>query len=363
LLSLAESDAVNDLLTPTPGSPAAQGYRMPAEWEPHAATWLSWPHKESSWPGKLERIPPIWAQMVRALVAGEAVHILVNDAAPAARVREELTRAGAPLERVHLHEVATDDAWMRDHGPTFVVGPPDAPRPLALIDWRFNAWGGKYPPWERDDQVPRAIARLLDKPLFSTGIVLEGGSIDVDGRGTLLTTEACLLNANRNPQLARADIEQYLCDYLGARRVVWLGDGIVGDDTDGHIDDLTRFVAPGVVVTVREEDPRDENYERLEENLRRLREVRDAAGAALRVITLPMPRPIVHEDTRLPASYANFYIANAVVLVPTFGGPADAVALTTLREVFPGRQVIGINAVDLVWGLGAFHCVTQQQPA
>jgi agmatine deiminase len=278
-------------------------------------------------------------------------------------VRALLERGHVPMQRVHLWEIATDDAWVRDHGPTFVTRAAAAGGALAVIDWRYNAWGGKYPPWELDDQVPRAIARLLGVPAFSPGIVLEGGSIDVDGGGTLLTTEACLLNPNRNPQLDRDAIEQYLCDYLGVRRVLWLGDGIVGDDTDGHIDDLTRFVAPGVVVTVIEEDPADENYALLGENLRRLTTMRDAADQPLHIVTLPMPEPVFYEGTRLPASYANFYIGNRAVLAPTFGSPRDADALATLRALFPGRTVVGINAVDLIWGLGAFHCVTQQQPA
>lgn len=354
---------MSNLLTPTPGSPAALGYRMPAEWEPHAATWLSWPHKESSWPGKLARIPPIWAEMVSALVDGEAVNILVNDAAPAAQVREQLAAARVPLARVRLHEVPTDDAWMRDHGPTFITRSVGDRSEMALVDWRYNAWGGKYPPWEQDDKVPSALARLLGLPSFAPGIVLEGGSIDVDGRGTVLTTEACLLNPNRNPQLGRGEIEQYLCDYLGVRRILWLGDGIVGDDTDGHIDDLTRFVAPGVVVTVSEDDPADDNYARLRENYRRLQTLRDVSGTPLRIVTLPMPEAIHYDDTRLPASYANFYIGNAAVLVPVFGSARDAAALGTLRSLFPGRRIVGINAVDLVWGLGAFHCVTQQEPA
>jgi agmatine deiminase len=353
----------DELLTPTLGSPAALGYRMPAEWEPHAATWLSWPHKEASWPGKLARIPPIWVEMVRALADGEAVNILVNDAAPAAQVRDQLAAAGVPLARVRLHEVATDDAWIRDHGPIFITRSVGDGRETALVDWKYNAWGGKYPPWEQDDKVPSALARRLGMPSFAPGIVLEGGSIDVDGRGTALTTEACLLNPNRNPHLGRTEIEQYLCDYLGVRRILWLGDGIVGDDTDGHIDDLTRFVAPGVVVTVSEDDPADENYARLRENSRRLQTLRDVAGTPLRVVTLPMPEAIHSDDIRLPASYANFYIGNAAVLVPLFGGARDASALDTLRPLFPGRRIVGINAVDLVLGLGAFHCVTQQQPA
>ncbi len=347
------------MLTPTPGSPAARGFRMPAEWEPHAATWLSWPHKEASWPGKLARIPAYWVEMVRALVPGEDVHILVNAAAPASEVQARLREAGVPLERVHLHEVPTDDAWMRDHGPTFVSDG----RALLLIDWTFNAWGGKYPPWDNDDRVPQALAAILGLPRVAPGIVLEGGSIDVDGAGTLLTTEQCLLNPNRNPQRTRAEIEQLLCDHLGVRRVLWLGDGIVGDDTDGHIDDVTRFVAPATVVTVVEPDPADPNHAPLQDNLRRLAALRDAHDRPLRVIPLPMPTPVVYEDQRLPASYANFYIGTAAVLVPVFGCANDAVALDTLRPLFPGRRVIGIDATDLVWGLGAFHCVTQQQPA
>jgi agmatine deiminase len=336
---------------------------MPAEWEQHAATWLSWPHKEASWPGKLQRIPPIFVEMVRALVGGEEVRILVNESAPAAQVRGLLASAGVAAPGVRLYEIPTDDAWVRDHGPTFITRRGPQGGELALVDWAYNAWGGKYPPWELDDQVPRAIAERLGVPAFSPGIVLEGGSIDVDGRGTLLTTEACLLNPNRNPQLGRAEIEQFLCDYLGARRVLWLGEGIVGDDTDGHVDDLTRFVAPGVVVTVLEDDPADENHPLLQDNLRRLEAMHDAAGNRLQIVTLPMPEPVVYESARLPASYANFYIGNAVVLAPLFGGRRDAAALTTLQSLFPDRRVVGINAVDLVWGLGAFHCLTQQQPA
>ena len=347
------------LLTPSPGSPAALGFRMPAEWEPHAATWLSWPHKEASWPGKLERIPPIWVEMVRQLVAGEIVNVLVNDAAPAASVRALLQQAGVPLARVQLHEVPTDDAWMRDHGPTFIT----RGGAFALVDWIYNAWGGKYPPWENDDRVPQVLADRLAAPRFAPGLVLEGGSIDVDGAGTLLTTEQCLLNPNRNPGRSRAEIEQALCDYLDVRQVLWLGDGILGDDTDGHVDDITRFVAPATVVTVVEEDPADPNYEPLQENLKRLGEMRDAAQRPLKVRTLPMPTPVEYEGQRLPASYANFYIGNAVVLVPIFDCPNDARALAVLRELFPTRQVVGITATDMVWGLGAFHCVTQQQPA
>lgn len=346
-----------------PGSPAALGFRMPAEFEPHAATWLSWPHKEASWPGKLAVIPPIWVEIVRALAPGEEVHILVNDAAPEAAVRRLLREGGVPLERVRLHEVPTDDAWMRDHGPTFITRTMEGLTDLAVVDWGYNAWGGKYPPWENDDQVPARLSRLLGLRRFEPGIVLEGGSIDVNGRGTLLTTESCLLNRNRNPQLSRGDIEGYLRDYLGVRHILWLGDGIAGDDTDGHIDDIARFVDPVTVAAVVEDNPDDENYEPLQANLRRLEKMRDQDGQALRIVPLPMPAAVRYEDQRLPASYANFYIGNRAVLVPIFNDPNDAKALAVLRSVFPGREVIGIEATDMVWGLGAFHCVTQQQPA
>jgi agmatine deiminase len=347
---------------PSPGTPAALGYRMPAEWEPHAGTWLSWPHKADTWPGKLASIPPIWVEMVRALSPGERVHILVNESAPASRVTALLKQGGIEMASVTLHEIPTDDAWARDHGPIFVTRPGPEAR-LAVVKWRFNSWGGKYPPWEQDDRVSEQVAARLDVPLFSPGIVLEGGSIDVNGRGTLLTTESCLLNPNRNPQLGRGAIETLLCDYLGVRHILWLREGVEGDDTDGHVDDLTRFVDETTVVTVVEEDPADTNYEPLQENYRRLLEMTDQDGRPLQVVKMPMPSPLYCEDTRLPASYANFYIGNRVVLMPTFDERNDAVAREVLESVFPGRRIVGINAVDLVWGLGAFHCVTQQQPA
>lgn len=347
---------------PSPGTPAALGYRMPAEWEPHAATWLSWPHKEDTWPGKLAAIPPVWVEMVRALSPGEHVHILVNESAPAVEVGRLLKGAGIQSASFTLHEIPTDDAWARDHGPIFVARAGPEPK-LAAINWRFNSWGEKYPPWDQDDRVPERIAARLSVPLFSPGIVLEGGSIDVNGRGTLLTTESCLLNPNRNPQLGRDDIEAFLCDYLGVSHILWLQEGVEGDDTDGHVDDLTRFVDERTVVTAVEEDPADRNYEPLQANYRRLLEMADQDGRPLRVWTLPMPAPIYCEGTRLPASYANFYIGNRVVLMPTFGDPNDAVARKVLESAFPKRQIVGIDAVNLVWGLGAFHCVTQQQPA
>lgn len=356
------------MTTPSAESPRARGYRWPAEWERHAATWLAWPHKEESWPGKFEPVPGIFVEMVRALVPGERIEILVAGAGEEEGVGGLLRAGGVPLSAVGFHHIPTDDAWIRDHGPTFLVGGRGAgsgaaASGLAAIDWGYNAWGGKYPPWDRDDQVPARIAARLGIPCFTPGMILEGGSIDGDGEGTLLTTEACLLNANRNPGLGRTEIEERLRENLGVSHVLWLGDGIAGDDTDGHVDDLTRFVAPGVVVTAVEDDPADENYAVLQDNLARLRGMLDARGRRLEVVTLPMPRPVYHEGQRLPASYANFYIGNAAVLVPVFDGPADERALGILGRLFPDRRVVGIRAQDLVWGLGAFHCLTQQQPA
>jgi agmatine deiminase len=348
----------------TPGAvPRELGYRMPAEWEPHAATWLAWPHKEESWPGNFSPIPAIWVEIVRALEPHERVNILVNDTEAGRNVRALLQAAGVRTSNVSLFMIPTDDAWVRDHGPTFITRRDGSRTELAAVKWRYNAWGGKYPPWDLDDEVGQAVAAEVGGRLFCPGIILEGGSIDVNGKGALLTTEACLLNPNRNPQLTRAQIERHLHDYLGVRHILWLGEGIVGDDTDGHIDDLVRFVDASTVVTVLETDPRDENFDRLQANCERLRQMTDQDGRRFRVITLPMPRPVFYNDQRLPASYANFYIANGVVIVPTFSDPNDATVLQTLQELFPQRQVIGLHATEMVWGLGAFHCVTQQQPA
>ena len=344
-------------------TPVALGYRMPAEWEPHRGTWLSWPHKEASWPGKFGPVPGIFAQMVRYLADHEEVHINVAGPEMEQEVRRVLADAGAGSGNVFFHYNPTNDAWCRDHGPIFVQRESNGTREQAVIDWRYNAWGDKYPPYDLDDAIPLRVAEEYGLPVFSPGIVMEGGSIDVNGRGTLLTTEACLLNPNRNPTLGRAEIERMLQAYLGVRHILWLGDGIEGDDTDGHVDDLTRFVNPTTVVTVIEDDPADANYEPLRENLTRLQTMRDQDGTPLRVVPLPMPRPRYHEGQRLPASYANFYIANGVVLLPTYDPERDERARATLQELFPTRRVIGIDCTDLVWGLGAFHCVTQQWPA
>jgi agmatine deiminase len=340
-------------------TPRSLGYRMPAEWERHEATWLSWPHNAETWPGKLDRVPTIFADIVAALHEHEEVRILAGSEELERSARTALRARGCESPNVRFLRIPTNDAWMRDHGPIFVV---HAERGAGITDWGYNAWGGKYPPYDLDDAVPTRLNETLQRPIFRPGIVLEGGSIDVNGRGTLLTTESCLLNANRNPGLTRRQIEAKLLDYLGASHVLWLGDGIVGDDTDGHVDDLTRFVGPSTVVTAVEEDPADENHRALRDNLARLRSMKDEAGRPLEVVPLPMPPAIYHEGHRLPASYANFYIGNGAVLVPVFGHPRDDDACDTLARLFPGRRIVRIPSTELVLGLGAIHCVTQQQP-
>ncbi len=343
---------------------AAGILRMPAEWEPHHGTWLSWPHKEASWPGNFGPVRGIVAEMVRELAIGEEVHINVADAEMEQAAGEVLGTAGVSLDRVFFHHVPTNDAWCRDHGPIFVerslVG---GGTEQVALNWGFNAWGDKYPPYDLDNRVPERVADRLGLPCITPGMILEGGSIDVNGAGTLITTEACLLNPNRNPSRSKADIESMLRRFLGVSTILWLGDGIVGDDTDGHVDDLTRFVDDRTVITVVEEDPNDVNYGVLQENLARLRTMQIQDGTDLRVIALPMPRPVIYDGARLPASYANFYIGNEVVLLPGYDAERDEIARQTLQELFPTRRVVVIDCTAMVWGLGAFHCLTQQWPA
>jgi agmatine deiminase len=340
-------------------TPTALGYRMPAEWEPHTATWLSWPRRESiSFPESFDRVLPALRAMVEALIDSEQVCINVCNGAHEAEASSVLR--GLLMERITFYRVPTNEPWCRDHGPIFLTRNRD-PR-LAVVDWDYNAWGNKYPPFDLDEVVPTRLAETLKLPVFYPHMILEGGAIDVNGSGALLTSESCLLNKNRNPNLSRDEIEQRLRDYLGVSDILWLGDGIAGDDTDGHIDDLTRFVSERTIVTSVEENRDDENYKPLQENLVRLREMK-IGGPKLDILMLPMPKKIVREGLRLPASYANFYIANTCVLVPTFADPNDEAALSVLRECFPHRRVIGVDCRELIWGLGTFHCLTQQQPA
>jgi len=344
-------------------------YRMPAEWEPHLATYIVWPHNLETWPGNFDAIPPVFAKMAAAIASFEPLRILVKDAAQIDDIRAMIDDAArgdhATMRRIEFFHLETNDSWIRDHGPIFLnridlrAG---EPAQIAL-DWKFNSWGEKYGSFDLDDVVPRKLGAHYGFEVIEPGIVLEGGSIDPNGAGSLLTTESCLLNPNRNPHLTRAEIEDYLRTYLGVTNVMWLGDGIAGDDTDGHIDDLARFVTHDTVVTVVEEDPADGNYKVLQDNLARLGALRDKRGAPLKIETLPMPPPVVYDGTRLPASYANFYIANGGIVMPSFNCPADAVASATLARLFPGRRVVGVLATELVWGLGAIHCLTQQHPA
>jgi len=342
--------------------PAADGFRMPAEWERHEATWLSWPHNVETWPDCLPAVERVLAEAVVALAPGELVHINVLDTAHAWHVRR-LLDGRAPPDRVRLYEFPTNDAWCRDHGAIFLRrgGAPRAE--LLALDFRFNAWGGKYPPFDLDDAIPVRMAEVLGVPCRAVDMVLEGGSVDVNGAGALLTTEQCLLNPNRNPALKRSDIEERLRGLLGVDQVIWLGDGIVGDDTDGHVDDLTRFVAEDTVVTVVEPDPADANYEPLAENRARLAGLSLGDGRRLKVIELPMPPPLERNGIRLPASYANFYIGNRVILLPVFDCSADEEAASILARCFPGRRLVGLDCRDVVAGLGTFHCLTQQVPS
>jgi agmatine deiminase len=363
------------------------GYRMPAEWEPHAATWLAWPHYHGDWPGKFEPIPWVYAEIIRNLAKLERVELIVNNAAAARQARKVLERADALSDNIRIHRWPTNRVWLRDSGCIFLkathveshtvrvgtaaIGRPSglqARQPLAL-KFHFNAWA-KYSNWRLDDKIGSHMAKAahaneIRPESLNTRIVLEGGSIDVNGAGTVLATEECLLSKEqeRNPHMARVHYEKAFADYLGAPHTIWLGRGIFGDDTHGHVDDLTRFVRKDMVVTMVEHSSKDANHEPLRANLRRLQSARDQDGKQLTVVELPMPQPVIFEGRRLPASYANFYIANGVVLAPVFNRPNDRIALNTLAELFPTREIVPIYSGDFIWGLGAMHCMTQQQPA
>jgi agmatine deiminase len=352
-------------------TPRELGYLMPAEWERHEATWLAWPHNPEDWPGKFQIIPWVYAEIVRLLAARERVHILVEDVKAQRRVDGILERAGANLDRVSFHLWPTDRSWTRDSGPIFVR---NAEGRVGITNWRFNAWA-KYSNWQLDDKVPGRVAGLLGLPEWKPSVeladgsacrlVLEGGAIDTNGAGILLATEECLLSEvqDRNPVVSREELEQAFREFLGIDQVIWLGAGIAGDDTHGHVDDISRFVGPSTIVSCVEPNKNDANHAPLAENLKRLKEARSGDGKQFTLVELPMPQAVVFDGQRLPASYANFYIANDLVLVPTFHDPNDRVALNALEKAFPGREVIGIDCVDLVWGLGTLHCMTQQQPA
>jgi len=348
-------------------SPASLGYWFPPEWAVHSGTWLSWPRPEGiSFPGGYDAVPENLARIIRQIESRETVHINVPDENWERIVLRQLRQYGCPVRRVRFHRIPTNECWCRDHGPAFVVkrpGPRGGRGRGAVVDWGFNAWGGKYPPWDADDAVPTRVAEELGLPVFHPGIVMEGGAVDFNGAGTVMTTEACLLNGNRNPGLSRRRIERYLKDFYGQQHVVWLGEGIVGDDTDGHIDDLARFVSATTVVMGVEEDPRDANYGILREQVRRLRLSRDQAGRPFEVVELPMPGVVERQGQRLPATYVNFYFVNGALLVPTYGNRRnDRRALEILQRLLPGRRVIGIDCRALIWGLGSIHCLTQQQP-
>ncbi len=381
------------LTSDTSPLPATLGYRMPAEWEPHAATWIAWPHYHGDWPGKFEPIAWVYAEIIRNLARHERVELIVNDAAAARQARRVLERADALSDNIRFHRWPTNRVWLRDSGCIFLtqnhVGPglrsgQDEQSSAALaLKFRFNAWA-KYSNWRFDEKIGSLMAHTRIPTLaaknaarmghphareihpISSGqrIVLEGGSIDVNGAGTILTTEECLLSKvqERNPHMTRVHYEKAFADYLGATHTIWLGRGIFGDDTHGHVDDLTRFVSKDTVITMVETNSKDVNHAPLRANLRRLQSARDQDGRQLTVVELPMPQPVVFERRRLPASYANFYIANGVVLAPVFNRPNDRIALNTLAELFPTREIVPIYSGDFIWGLGAMHCMTQQQP-
>ena len=337
---------------------------MPAEWEPHIGTWFTWPRPEGiSFPDKYDTVPAVYAELIKELVKVEEVHINVWNEEKEMMAKNALHTFGTPLDLVHFHHFPAYEPWCRDHGPIFIVREKDGLRERAIVDWGYNAWGGKYPPYDLDDRIPQHVGRYRNLEVFSPGIVMEGGSIEVNGKGTLLTTTACLLNKNRNPHLNQQQIEEYLINYYGVDQILWIDEGIVGDDTDGHIDDTVRFVNEDTVLTVIEENKADENYDLLQHNLKQLQSMRLLNGKQMNIVELPMPDELVYDDQRLPCSYANFYISNKHVIVPTFRSAKDDKALQIIQQCFPERDVVGIDSTEIIWGLGSFHCLSQQEPA
>ncbi|MFY8166994.1 MAG: agmatine deiminase family protein [Sediminibacterium sp.] len=349
------------MLSSTP-TPKSLGYYFPAEFAKHDAMWLSWPHKEASWPGKLDSIFASYVQFIKVVSLTERVCINISDIAMQSFATKLIQAAGVDMSRIQFFIHPTNDAWCRDHGPSFLIWD-NIDQPKAIVDWNINAWGGKYPPYDLDDVIPTLIAKELNLPLFYPNIIMEGGSVDFNGAGTVLTSKCCLLNTNRNPHLNQAQIEKYLCDYYGVKQVLWVSEGIVGDDTDGHIDDTVRFVNEDTVVTVVEDNKDSENYTLLQQNLAELKAMRLHNGKQLNIVELPMPADVVYEDQMLPASYANFYISNGHVVVPTYRCAQDDKAMQIIQTCFPSREVVGIDSTDIIWGLGSFHCLSQQEPS
>ncbi|TWP22918.1 agmatine deiminase family protein [Apibacter muscae] len=344
-------------------TPKELGYYFPAEFYPHKATWLSWPHRESSWPGKIVKIYQPYSKFIAEVSKGELVNINVVNLEMKDFALKYLKQTDANFEHINFYIHPTNDAWCRDHGPAFLINPLAKDYKKVIVNWEFNAWGSKYPPFDLDNRIPLLIANELKLPVFNPKIIMEGGSVDFNGKGTVITSKSCLLNKNRNPNLSQEQIENYLMDFYGVEQVLWVNDGIVGDDTDGHIDDTVRFVNEDTVLTVTETDPNDENYELLQTNLEQLKNMKLIGGKPLNVIELPMPKPVIYDGIRLPASYANFYIANEVVIVPIFNCDNDEIALNIIQKCFKDRKVIGIDSTEIVWGLGSFHCLSQQEPA
>ena len=343
-------------------TPAEAGYYFPAEFALHTATWLSWPHNPDTWPGKIETVYKPYAAFIKTLVAGEYVHINVADAVMERSAKDILQEHSVPLERVKFFHHPTNDAWCRDHGPAFLIHP-DSRQPKVIVDWGHNAWGGKYPPYDLDDVIPTLIGKAYNIPVYHPGIIMEGGSVEFNGEGALLTSTSCLLNPNRNPHLNKIQIENFLMNYYGVEQILWVDEGIVGDDTDGHIDDTVRFFNSDSVMTVIEHNKHDDNYTLLKQNLKQLQQMRLLNERQLNIVELPMPDAVYYNDQRVPASYANFYISNLHVIVPTFRSKRDDEALGIIQDCFPERTVVGIDSTDLIWGLGSFHCLSQQEPA